>query len=194
MMALAGPISAYVSVTGLDGSVREVPTRGCAAAARSAIYGSVRRFISVAEFPAYLFRFGNQIYADPAVKAALSAYSDCMKRSGYAATGPAQAFAAAQVRFGTPSASVGPPTPAANGRGTSSSPVAALSRTVSQAERAMAVTDATCQTTSRLASAWDEAGFSAASTWIRGHRAALLALAKIQRRSVLRARMLLSRG
>lgn len=63
-MALVGPESSFTDLRGMDGAVVSVPTKGCVAAARNAIYGSAQGFVSLARVPVNFFRYDDQIQAN----------------------------------------------------------------------------------------------------------------------------------
>jgi hypothetical protein len=191
---LVGPQSAYVRVKGLDGRVVEVPTQGCSATARNAVYGSVENFVSLARFPAYLFHYSDQIYADPRFKSAQTAYASCMKSAGYDVRGPGEARDLAQARFGVSPTVVGRNRVVTPSSPPTAAPSSSPNGTVSDEERAMAVTDATCQQSSGVYAAWDEAGFAAASSWINDHEGQILALEELQQKSIARAEKILAGG
>ena len=176
---LAGPEDAYIGVEGLDGRVIEVPTRGCAAVARNALYGSVATFISIARFPPYLFRFGDEIRSDSEFLAAQKRYSSCMRGEGYEVKGTGAAIELARSRFGSIPAHLDERT-------------GVYSRLVTAGERAMAMADVQCQRTSDVYDAWDEAGFRAAEGWIQRHASEILTLGELQEKSVRRARNILA--
>lgn len=189
---LAGPQSAYTRVRGLDGVVVKSPTQGCVSAARKAVYGSVENFILIARFPAYLFGYGSEIYEDSRFQSAQTLYASCMKGAGYDVSGTGEAIDLARVRFGTSPAVASrnkPMVPESSGAGLASSSPGAI---VSDDERRMAVTDATCQQSSGIYASWDEAGFAAASSWIDRNAVEILTLRRIQLRSIGRANRLLA--
>lgn len=139
--------------------------------------------MSLARFPAYLYGYGEQIYADPRFLSAQSAYSACMKASEYEVAGTGAAINLAKRLFsssGRAARQRGQPTRRAS--------------VVSVAEREMATTDATCQKKSGVFLAWDQVGFSFATPWITKQMGEILPLVQLRQASITRAREILAQG
>jgi hypothetical protein len=187
--SLAGSDGAYLPVEGLDGRILEVPTLGCAAEARKAIYESLEGFVSLARFPTYLFGYGAKIRTYPDFLNAESAYAACMRKVGYKVGGTGAALDLARSRFDALASN--PATVAGEGTSTlSGSPAKAGIATPGEVR--MALSDATCQHASGVYEAWDKAGFDVAESWINGNAEVILDLKESQEESLIRAREVLA--
>lgn len=134
-------------------------SRGCIAEGRIAVFGSVLNFLRLFYYPQQVTQFGDDALRDSGTIAAMSRYSDCMRAAGVDVKSPSKAIRLAERMFGSAAAGASP----------------------SDAERVMAVTDATCQSTSRVYETLEESVLRAASTWLNDHEDEILALAEIQK-------------
>lgn len=130
-------------------------TTGCAAEARKRIYGSVRAFLEIHNFFNELTGRRSEVDEDDRVKHAVEAYSACMREAGYEVVDASDARYQANQEFGR---------------------TRKLSDPVTVEERSMAVADATCQETSALNRAMDDAFIDVMSTWINDREATIMAL------------------
>lgn len=182
--ALIGARSTFAGVKGLDGRVVMTPTRGCVATARNGVYGTPQNFILIARFPAYLLGYGDKIYVDPQFKRAQILYTECMSDAGYQVGGTGEALELARARFGSTASASWKRETAIQSFPFTKSLSRSTSAAASQAERAMATTDALCQQSSGIFAAWDRAGFDAASSWIDRHETEILRLRDLQEQSL----------
>lgn len=157
-------------VTFADGGIVSASTRGCIAEGRGAVYGSVRSFLKLQYQWQGILGFSEDASRDPVVEEALDTYSSCMKEAGYDVEEPDAALKLAREQFGGTRPVNGP---------------------VSDAERAMAVADATCQVRSGIAKAYDNALIRAASAWLNEHEGEIIVLADIQNAALARAARIL---
>jgi hypothetical protein len=147
-----------------DGTRVGIPTAGCAALARTSLFGSPRDFLRWFYVPQGIRRCGLADPQDePAVREAADQYAAGMRSAGYAVDGPGQAVRVAKERFGP---GWHEPT---------------------EPERAMAVADAEWQARSRLHELLDELRLRDAADWVTTHLDELEQLRDIQRIALNRA-------
>jgi hypothetical protein len=155
----------------LSGGVRaSASIEGCVAEGRAHVYGSVENFLKLFYLPQGIRQFSEQALRAPAVTEARRAYARCMRSAGYRVESPADALDLARTNFGTTRTAEG---------------------TVSDAERGMAVADATCQAEADLHRVIDDALVQAGSAWLNEHEGEILGLADLQREALDRARLVL---
>ena len=154
-------------ITLFDGMTVGIPTAGCAAVARAALFGSARDFLRWHYVPQGIRRCGrSDAHDDPAVRGATGVYAAGMRCAGYSVDGPGQATRAAAERFG-----LGWDEPC-------------------EQERAMAVADAEWQARSRLHEALDDLRLRDAAEWVATHVDELEELRDFQRTALHRARQI----
>lgn len=136
-------------------------TRGCAAAARRQLYGSVRNYLMVEYAAQGIRQFGGAALENAQVQLAVAKYEACMRSAGYAAGNPGVARQLAERRFRR------------NG----------LDKT-SPSEVRMAMSDARCQNRSDVYSLLDEAVADAASSWLRANESDLEKTFEIRSRAM----------
>lgn len=136
-------------------------TRGCAAAARRQLYGSVHNYLMVEYAAQGVRQFGAGALEDPQVRRAIAEYETCMRSAGYAVGNPGVARQLAARRFGRRDLDKVP-----------------------SSEVKMATTDARCQNRSEVYALLDEAVANAASGWLRTNESDLEKTFEIRSRAM----------
>ena len=151
-----------------QGMTSGAASTGCVAEARIRVYGSVETYLRLSQFSNALSLVSIDAYDRSRNAKTMGLYGWCMKRAGYAVDPPKEAKDLARERF-------------AHRRPDE----------VSDQERAMAVSDATCQESSGIYDRLEAAILDEASDWIRKHETDIRDWAERRRDSQRRAERIL---